>query len=131
MLNSWISGEKKCTYQQYSVHNKSVEMKLCTNKKFSFDQTKNQMDKTLLLNKYNSKTETSGTPSINDLREMEFNNEQLTVKEKQALMNFDRFRINELNAQEDDMSFHKRYRELQVMANLHDFQEFLKEKYFS
>jgi hypothetical protein len=28
------------------------------------------------------------------------------------------------------MAFHKRYQELQVMANLGDFTEFLKEKYF-
>ncbi|MCE3279219.1 MAG: hypothetical protein K0S44_1410 [Bacteroidetes bacterium] len=37
---------------------------------------------------------------------------------------------NVLNAQTDDMAFHKRYQELQVMANLGDYQEFLKEKYF-
>jgi hypothetical protein len=86
--------------------------------------------KTDLLKKYNSKTEIGGTPSINDLRELEFNNEPLTIKEKQALVNFDRYRINELNAQPDDMAFHKRYRELQVMANMYDFEEFLKEKYF-
>ena len=42
----------------------------------------------------------------------------------------DRFRISVLNAQTDDAAFHKRYQELQVMANLDDFQEFLKEKYF-
>ena len=68
--------------------------------------------------------------SINDLREKEFNSEKLSQREKQALVNFDRYRINELNAQPDDMSFHKRYRELQVMANLGDYEEFLQQKYF-
>ena len=84
-----------------------------------------------LLKKYHAKVDIGGTPSINDLREKEFNGEPLTIKEKQALVNFDRYRINELNAQKDDMSFHKKYQELQVMSNLGDFEEFLKEKYFN
>ena len=87
--------------------------------------------RTDLLNKYNAKKDIGGIPSINDLRESEFNEEPLTQKEKQALINFDSYRINELNAQADDMAFHKRYRELQVLANMYDYEEFLKEKYFS
>lgn len=83
-----------------------------------------------LLNKYNSKTDIGGAPSINDLRDNEFSNVPLTPKEKQALINFDRYRISELNSQSGDTAFHKRYRELQVMANMYDFEEFLKEKYF-
>lgn len=67
--------------------------------------------------------------SINDLREKEFNGEQISGEERQALQNFDRFRIAELNNQSSDMEFHKRYREIQVMANLGDYKEFLKEKY--
>ena len=86
--------------------------------------------RTDLLNKYHSKKDISGPPSINDLRENEFNNDPLTAKEKQALVNFDRYRLSELNSQPDDMAFHKRYRELQVMANMYDYQEFLNEKYF-
>jgi len=87
--------------------------------------------RTELLSKYTAKEEIGGVPSINDLREMEFNNDPLTIKEKQALVNFDRYRIKELNAQTDDMAFHKRYRELQVMANMYDFEEFLQQKYFT
>jgi hypothetical protein len=83
-----------------------------------------------ILNNYFSKTEIGAIPSINDLREREFNGEPLTLKEKQALINFDRFRLDVLNAQTDDQSFHKRYQELQVMANLGDYSEFLKDKYF-
>lgn len=67
--------------------------------------------------------------SINDLREKEFNGEKLSYEEWQALKNFDKFRIAELNNQKSDMEFHKRYREIQVMANLGDYKEFLKEKY--
>ncbi len=87
-------------------------------------------NRTSILNKYFAKSAIGGTISINDLRDKEFNGEPLSTKEKQALFNFDRFRLNVLNAQTDDTSFHKRYQELQVMANLDDFQEFLKEKYF-
>lgn len=87
-------------------------------------------NRTRLLNNYFAKSGIGGTPSINDIREKEFNGEPLTQKEKQALVNFDRFRLDVLNAQTDDMAFHKRYQELQVMANLGDYTEFLKEKYF-
>lgn len=87
--------------------------------------------RTDLLKKYQTKIDISGPPSINDIRENQFNNQPLTAKEKQALDNFDRFRLSELNAQPDDMAFHKRYREIQVMANMYDYEEFLKEKYFS
>lgn len=87
-------------------------------------------NRTDILNKYFAKADIGGTPSINDLREKEFNGEPLTKKEKHALVNFDRFRLNVLNAQTDEQSFHKRYQELQVMANLGDYQEFLAEKYF-
>ncbi len=83
-----------------------------------------------ILKKYIAKSDINGMASINDLREKEYNGEPLTQREKQALVNFDQYRINELNAQVDDMTFHKRYRELQIMANLGDYQEFLKDKYF-
>jgi hypothetical protein len=83
-----------------------------------------------ILNKYFAKAVIGGVPSINDLRDKEFSGEPLSLKEKQALVNFDRFRIDVLNAQTDDLAFHKRYQELQVMANLGDYTEFLKEKYF-
>lgn len=83
-----------------------------------------------ILKTYFSKSAIGGTISINDLRDKEFNGEFLSKEEKQALANYDRFRLNVLNAQTDDESFHKRYQELQVMANLDDYKEFLKEKYF-
>jgi len=75
------------------------------------------------------KAELTGIVSINDLRYKEFNNIELTSEEALALRNFDKFRISELNNIKSDEEFHIRYRELQVMANLGDYQEFLKTDY--
>lgn len=72
-----------------------------------------------------AKMNIGGSVSINDLRDREFNGEYLTEDERLALYNFDRFRIEELNAQPSDVAFHERYRQLQVMANLADWREFL------
>ena len=77
----------------------------------------------------NSKSFIGGPVSINDLREKEFNGQSLSQEEKQALVNFDKYRIIELNKQNSDHEFHKRYRELQVMANLGNYTEFLNDKY--
>ncbi|MEO6882994.1 MAG: hypothetical protein ABI199_03105 [Bacteroidia bacterium] len=82
-----------------------------------------------LLKKYFSKADIGGGVSINDLREKEFSRDSLTLEEKTALRNFDTYRIAELNKQLTDFDFHERYRQLQVMANLSGFEEFLKEKY--
>ncbi len=68
--------------------------------------------------------------SINDLRDKDFNNHELTHQERLALKNFDRYRINELNKQTTENLFNQKYLHLQVMANLHPYNEFLKESYF-
>jgi hypothetical protein len=86
-------------------------------------------NRSTILGKYFAKAEIGGAVSINDLREKELSGELLSLKEKQALANFDRFRIAELRKQSDDMAFHERYRQLQIMANLGDYEEFLKDKY--
>lgn len=70
------------------------------------------------------------TICINDLRDKEFKNEKMTDEEMQALLNFDRFRLSELNKVKDDFNFNARYCELQIMANIADYKEFLKEEYF-
>jgi hypothetical protein len=67
--------------------------------------------------------------SINDLRDKEFSGIRLTAEEKFALSNFDKYRINILNSQEDEEKFHNQYRQLQVIANLTDWKEFLKEEF--
>lgn len=82
-----------------------------------------------IITKESFKAELTGIVSINDLRYKEFNNIELNSTEALALRNFDRFRIAELNKITSDEAFHIRYRELQVMANLGDYTEFLKEEY--
>lgn len=77
---------------------------------------------------FSKKTEGLVT-SINDLRDREFSGIRLTKEEKLAVSNFDRYRINVLNAQEDEEVFHQKYRQLQVIANLSDWQEFLKPEF--
>lgn len=68
--------------------------------------------------------------SINDLREKDYKDIDLLPNERLAIKNFDRYRINELNKQPSESMFHNKYMQLQVMANLTPYQEFLKEDYF-
>ena len=44
----------------------------------------------------------------NDLRDKEFRNEKLTEEEMQAILNFDRFRLNELTTLKNDFDFKTR-----------------------
>lgn len=67
--------------------------------------------------------------SINDLRDKEFSGSKLTPEERFALSNFDNYRLKILNAQQNEADFHQQYRQLQVIANLSDWREFLKEEY--
>ncbi|MBS1646717.1 MAG: hypothetical protein JST67_05200 [Bacteroidetes bacterium] len=82
------------------------------------------------LTEFFSKKTIGGEPSINDLRDKEFAGTLLSKEEKQALQNFDAYRISLLNAQQDsEEKFHAVYRQLQVIANLGDWKEFLKAEY--
>lgn len=76
------------------------------------------------------KTSLSDIVSINDLKEMEFNEKELTPQQHLALKNYDRFRVKKLNAQQSEFDFQKTYMQLQAMANLSSYDEFLKEDYF-
>jgi hypothetical protein len=71
-----------------------------------------------------------GFLTINDLREKDYNNVELSPRERLAIKNFDRFRITELNKQKSESQFHNKYLQLQVMANLSPYEEFLKEDYY-
>ena len=82
-----------------------------------------------LIQRFFTKKEIGGEISVNDLRDREFSGEKLNAEEKTALANYDAYRINVLNAQENDEDFHAAYRQLQVIANLGDWKEFLKEQY--
>jgi hypothetical protein len=75
----------------------------------------------LLLNKKS----TGLAESINDIRDKEFSGIKLTAEEATALANYDKYRITILNAQTDEQKFHYKYRQLQVIANLSDWREFL------
>lgn len=83
-------------------------------------------------NKLKSYTQKSikGFLSINDLRDKEYNNIDLTHNERLAIKNFDRYRIKILSAQHTEKDFHHNYQKLQVLANLSPYDEFLKEEYF-
>lgn len=68
--------------------------------------------------------------SINDLRDKEFSGARLNPDERAALSNFDRYRLNVLNSETNEEVFHYKYRQLQVIANLSDWKEFLHENFF-
>ena len=84
-----------------------------------------------LLSRLLNKKSTGLVTSINDLRDKEFSGIKLSSEEKFALNNFDKYRINLLNAQEDEDQFHQKYRQLQVIANLSDWKEFVKDGFAS
>jgi hypothetical protein len=67
--------------------------------------------------------------SINDLRDKEFSGVKLSAEEKFAISNFDKYRINVLNSQTEEEKFHYQYRQLQVIANLSDWREFLSDEF--
>lgn len=75
------------------------------------------------------KTLVGAAQTINDLREKEYGGIKLSKKEKQALTAFDKYRIAILNKQENEGAFHSKYLELQAMANLSPYEEFLKDGY--
>ena len=76
-----------------------------------------------------TKKDIGGAESINDLRDKEFSGSNLSADEKFALANFDKYRLTVLNAQKDEEQFHLLYRQIQVISNLGDWREFLKEEF--
>ena len=83
------------------------------------------------ISKLLNKKSTGLVVSINDLRDKEFSGIKLSAEEKFALSNFDKYRISVLNSQTEEEKFHYQYRQLQVIANLSDWQEFLGEEFSS
>lgn len=79
--------------------------------------------------KKDKKSLVGSATSINDLREKEYGGEKLSKKEKLAIISFDKYRIAILNKQENEGAFHRKYLELQALANLAPYEEFLKETY--
>ncbi len=83
-----------------------------------------------MVNKTDKIVQTTEVISINDLRDFDYSGQPLSHQQRLALKNFERYRIYELNKQLSEEDFHKRYSQIQVMANLYPFKEFLKEEYF-
>lgn len=65
--------------------------------------------------------------SVNDLRDRQNNGRMLSAEQARALHNFDEYRIKMLNRQQTEEAYHALYMELQSMANLSPYQDFLKE----
>jgi hypothetical protein len=82
-----------------------------------------------LAKRFFTKQDIGGAESINDLRDKEFSGKALSAEEKFALANFDRYRLKILNSQENEEQFHLQYRQIQVISNLGDWREFLKDEY--
>jgi hypothetical protein len=82
-----------------------------------------------LAKRFFTKQDIGGAESINDLRDKEFSGKALSAEEKFALANFDRYRLKILNFQENEEQFHLQYRKIQVISNLGDWREFLKDEY--
>lgn len=78
--------------------------------------------------KTGGKTSVGEIISINDLRD-KHEEGPLNDEEKTALLNYDNYRIRNLNSATDEEDFHSKYRLLQVLANLSPYQEFLQVKY--
>ncbi len=69
--------------------------------------------------------------TINDLKDREFSNKEISHKERLAIINYDRYRLNMLKkVQHDEHKFQQVYLKLQAQANLLPYTEFLKEEYF-
>jgi hypothetical protein len=123
------------------VHCSSHQQKLVDNKeggeprkrsrlsKFASSPAHTMNKETQRLVKKYAKASIGGAISINDLSDKEYSGKALTTNEKIALANFEKYRLARLNAVTDDMAFHELYRQLQVMANLADYTEFLKDEY--
>ncbi|MEI6021935.1 MAG: hypothetical protein WCR21_12470 [Bacteroidota bacterium] len=68
--------------------------------------------------------------SIGDLKDKLSAGSKLTYEEKTAINNYERYKANVLNAELDEEKFQNKYKQMQVIANLGDWREFLKEEYF-
>lgn len=74
-------------------------------------------------------TKKSFPVSINDLRDLEFSGSKLEQNQKEALNNYDKYRIQYLNSSSSEEEFSDRYIEMQAKANLSNFMEFLSPPY--
>ncbi len=83
-----------------------------------------------LLNGILKKREFTLVESIGDLKDKLAAGTKLTYEEKTAINNYERYKANILNAEMDEARFQNKFKQMQVIANLGDWREFLKEEYF-
>jgi len=67
--------------------------------------------------------------TINDLKELEYNKSDITPQQRLSIRNFDRFRYQTLTHITSEEKFHEEFQRLQVLANLNNYEEFLKDEY--
>ena len=76
------------------------------------------------------KTEVTARITINELRMRKNSGKQLTSEQELAITNFDNYKEKFLNnPQMSNQQFYRKYMQIQVMANLSSYDEFLKEGY--
>jgi hypothetical protein len=83
-----------------------------------------------ILSLLNKKKDATLAESIGDLKAKLSSGIKLSVEERTAINNYERYKEEILNASLDEHQFHNKYKQLQVIANLGDWREFLKEEYF-
>ena len=67
--------------------------------------------------------------TINDLKELEQNDVELSPQQRLAIKNFERYKFTSLSGIKKEDKFHKEFQRIQSLANLSKYEEFLKEKY--
>ena len=67
--------------------------------------------------------------TINDLKELEYDESKLTPQQRLAIRNFDRFRFKSLTNIKSENKFHEEFQRLQVLSNSNNWEEYVKDEY--
>ncbi len=67
--------------------------------------------------------------TIKDLKEIDERISTLTPQHRLAMKNFDRYRFKILSGIKNEDQFHLEFQRLQTLANLSNYEEFLKDEY--
>lgn len=70
-----------------------------------------------------------GQDSISSIRMKKLSGKPLEADEKQALLNYDHYRLQILDSASSDEEFYERFTKLNAQANLGSYKEFLKDQY--
>ena len=69
------------------------------------------------------------TMTINDLREIEESGKDMSPQQRLALKNFDRYKFKVLSKIKEEEKFHFEFQQIQNMAKLRNYEDFLKEEF--